>query len=135
MTVQKSKSGRPRQVPLTDYALEWLRSLVRYEADPYVFMLAPGRPLKDPRESFCLGRDHAGLSFVKGFHDLRHYRATQWLARGVDIRTVSHLLGNERIETTMPYLHLIPDHLDRAVRQAEESERMELKKGNLRVAS
>ena len=34
------------------------------------------------------------------FHDLRHGAATLWLAAGVDLKTVSALLGHSNIATT-----------------------------------
>ena len=65
--------------------------------------LAPGKPLKKPKESFQKGRNQAGLHWVRGLHDLRHYRATQWHLYGVDIQTVKYYLGHKRIETTQDY--------------------------------
>jgi integrase len=41
----------------------------------------------------------AGLP-VRRFHDLRHGAATLWLAAGVDLKTVSALLGHSNIATT-----------------------------------
>ena len=37
LTIGQSKSGHPRYIPLTGYALEWLRSLPRVLNCPYVF--------------------------------------------------------------------------------------------------
>jgi integrase len=126
LTVTRSKSGDPRYVPLSSYAQEWLQRLQQHPESPFVFAMPDGSVLSDPRYSFDTVKKELGLGFVKGFHDLRHYRATQWLARGVDVKTVSRLLGHRRIETTMRYLHLIPDHADRAVRRAKLSEIEEL---------
>ncbi len=124
LTVPKSKTGEPRYIPLSDYAIEWLSSL--YSESPWVFTLANGKPLKAPRESFAKGKKLAGLDWVRGLHDLRHFRATQWLIHGVDIYTVKDYLGHKRIETTQRYLHLVPTHAERAVRAAQNAEREEL---------
>ncbi len=124
LTVPKSKTGEPRYISLSDYAIEWLSSL--YSESAWVFTLSNGKPLKAPRESFAKGKKLAGLDWVRGLHDLRHFRATQWLMRGVDIYTVKDYLGHKRIETTQRYLHLVPTHAERTVRAAQNAEREEL---------
>ena len=74
----------------------------------------------------------AGLNWVRGFHDLRHYRATMWLQHGVDIQTVQRYLGHQRIETTMRYLHFVEDYAERSVRRAQEKELQEAHQLDLR---
>ena len=41
------------------------------------------------------------------FHDLRHTAATLMLSKGIDVKTVSEILGHEGLLTTMRYVHLI----------------------------
>src|SRR2546430_10466252 len=48
--------------------------------------------------------------FRSGFHDFRHFRASQWVMRGIDLRTVQELLGHRDITTTMRYAHFAPNH-------------------------
>ena len=122
LSVPKTKTGEPRHVPLSDYAIGWLKFLPRYANSPYVFSLAPGQPLKEPKESFKKGKCQAELHWVRGLHDLRHYRATQWLLHGVDIQTVKYYLGHKRIETTQRYLHFVPGHAEQSVRAAQAAE-------------
>ena len=126
LTVPKSKTGKPRYIPLSEDALEWLTTLVRYTSSPWVFTRPNGKPLKAPREGFYNGRRLAGLDWVRGFHDFRHFRATQWLLHGVDIYTVKSYLGHSRIETTQRYLHFVPSHAEHVVRAAQAAERKEL---------
>jgi site-specific recombinase XerD len=57
-----------------------------------------------------------------GLHDLRHFRATQWVVRGVDLRTVKELLGYADIQTTMRYAHFAASHAMQSVREAQKSE-------------
>ena len=126
LTVPESKTGEPRYVPLSDYAIEWLSSLHYYSDSPWVFTLSNGKRLKAPRDSFAKGKKLAGLDRVRGLHDLRHFRATQWLIHGVDIYTVKNYLGHKRIETTQRYLHLVPTHAEHVVRAAQNAEQEEI---------
>ena len=48
----------------------------------------------------------AGISKDVHTHTLRHSYATHLLEDGVNILMVQKLLGHERIETTMEYLHV-----------------------------
>ena len=124
--VPRTKTGKPRYVPLSPYALSWLDFLPRYADSPWVFNLASGEPLRNPRTSFDTALKRTGFTWVRGFHDLRHYRATQWLNHGVDIQTVKFYLGHERIETTQRYLHFVPNHGEETVREAQIAEELEL---------
>ncbi len=71
LSVEHTKSGRPRYVPLLDYAIEHLSTLVRLFDCPYVFVnLATGDRWRDPRIPFEAGKKKARLPWI-GFHDLR----------------------------------------------------------------
>ncbi len=127
VSLGRTKSGKVRNVPLTDYAVTWIRSLVRVIGRPSVFTHpSTGKPWSDPRGPFVKGRRAAGLEWV-GFHGLRHFRATQWVMHGMDLRTVQHLLGHSSIQTTMRYAHFArADHARREVEQVARLERSEL---------
>jgi integrase len=45
------------------------------------------------------------------FHDLRHTAATLMLSKGIDVKTVSEILGHEDLATTMIYVHLLGDKI------------------------
>ena len=128
LTVAQSKTGHPRFIPLSGYALERLMALTRHLGTPYVFVQSSGKPWKDPRGPFKEGCKVAGLDWVRGFHDLRHFRATMWLQHGVDVHTVQRYLGHTRIETTMRYLHFVEDYAEKAVRAAQNAERKQWEK-------
>jgi|SRR5690242_6413870 integrase len=68
----------------------------------------------------------AGMDWV-GFHDFRHFRASQWVMHGIDLRTVQELLGHRFIATTMRYAHFAPNHATRSVLAAYRAEEDQLR--------
>ena len=56
------------------------------------------------------------------FRDFRHFRASQWVMRSVDIRTVKELMGHGDIYTTMRYAHFAPLHAARNIIEAQRQE-------------
>ena len=129
LAIGKAKSGKVRSVPLSDLALEWLGKLVRFMDIPEVFVNPQlHRPWRDPRGPFDAGKASVGLDWVT-FHDLRHFRATQWLMKGVDVNTVKELLGHSTIQTTMRYVHYVHSHATRSVLVAQKREVREWETG------
>jgi integrase len=53
------------------------------------------------------------------FHDLRHDTASQLVMRGVDIYSVSKILGHANVATTQRYAHLSADHVRAALSELE----------------
>jgi integrase len=82
----------------------------RWKDHDLVFPSSVGTPL-GPRNVY---RDYQTLLAAAGlprfrFHDLRHSTATFLLAAGVDLKTISVLLGHSQISLTMnTYAHLTP---------------------------
>jgi integrase/recombinase XerD len=63
------------------------------------------------RSFYCFLR---GLNLPKsGFHLLRHTFATQYLRNGGDVVRLSIILGHSEVSTTMKYLHLLTEDLQR----------------------
>jgi integrase len=54
---------------------------------------------------------------IKDFHfqDLRHTFASHSVMQGVDIKTVSELLGHSTLQMTRRYTHLSPGHKQKAI--------------------
>ncbi len=122
LTVEQTKSRRIRHIPLSEFAAESLSGSVRYLDSPFVFVNShTKKPWVNPEKAFRDGRKAAGLDWV-GFHDLRRFRISQWVMRGVDLRTVQMLAGHSDIKTTMKYAHLTPGHISHRLRDAEAAE-------------
>jgi integrase len=77
------------------------------------------KPLKDIRTAFKNACDRAGIKNLR-FHDLRHTFATRLVLAGVDLATVSKLLGHSTITMTMRYAHPTPEALKKAVSKLDE---------------
>ena len=63
------------------------------------------------RSYYCLLK-RLGLP-RSGFHRLRHTFATQYLRHGGDVVRLSIILGHAEVSTTMKYLHLLTEDLQR----------------------
>ncbi len=68
--------------------------------------------------SVCKKADLNGFKL----HSLRHTFATQLIDRGVDVLTVSKILGHSDIKTTMIYAKVRLESLRNAVRLPEEKQ-------------
>lgn len=103
------KSGKSREVPLSDDALVALKAH-RHLKGELVFcnerggMLTKGE-CKHPLWRAC---KRAGLRRI-GWHVLRHTFASHLAMRGVPLKAIQELMGHATIEMTMRYAHLSPD--------------------------
>jgi len=121
-SLRPPKTRATRHVPLTDYAVWALREHRRRQSldsmagghglpAGLLFTTEAGQPLHGWAPSRYLRRAllDAGLPVVT-LHQLRHSCASWWLAEGVDIKTVSVLLGHTDPRITgQLYLHVGPD--------------------------
>ena len=128
------KTRAYRAVPLTDYAVWALRQhRSRQSGDALragvpgmrglVFTSSVGAPLHGASLAKLLRADleAAGLPVVT-LHALRHSAASWWLALGVDVKTVSVLLGHSDPRITMSlYQHVGEDLKRDAVRRMSEA--------------
>ncbi|HEY0484210.1 MAG TPA: tyrosine-type recombinase/integrase [Kofleriaceae bacterium] len=110
------KSGKPREIPLCDEAIEALAAH-RHERGPLVFCDAKGNALRAGLLAWPLKRalKRAGLREI-GWHVLRHTFASHLAMRGVPLKVIQELLGHASIATTMIYAHLAPHVARDAVR-------------------
>jgi integrase len=123
---ESPKSHRVRSVPLSDQAMVALDGLSRRGRDvgddDLVFGDEAGGHLSgDPiRDAFYEALEAAELGHLRAkadpivFHDLRHTMGTLCAAAGIDLRRIQAWMGHADIQTTMRYLHYVPQHDDAA---------------------
>jgi len=118
LTIPQSKNGQGRHIPLNGEArtaFERLRQRVigngpiPISPQGPIFVGRGGQRLLGPRHWFDDAVKKAGLvNFT--WHDLRHTFASRLVMEDVDIRTVAELMGHRKIQMTMRYAHLAPEH-------------------------
>jgi integrase len=113
----KTKAGRRRVVPLSDSALDLLRSKFGKSPSEFVFTL-------NEKPIFADWAGHLFKRYVREarlsnpqfrFHSLRHSFASWLIERSVPIYQVKVLLGHANVRTTEQYSHLAASELHGAV--------------------
>ena len=56
------------------------------------------------------------------------FPSTQWVMRGIDLRTVQELLGHSDITATMRYAHFATNHAMRSIVEVQKAEAADVKK-------
>lgn len=114
ITIQRSKNGSTRHIPLNKAALSALEHLRgQTQTTGFVCGGAPG-----PRRWFEPAVAEAKIPSFS-WHCLRHTFASRLVMAGVDIRTVQELLGHKTIGMTVRYAHLAPKHTLAAVERLD----------------
>jgi integrase/recombinase XerD len=121
----RTKSGRNRQIPISDSLFNLLQPLLKSDSNVYSIS-EPDRYLFTNRKGFKFQKDYISKQFKNHlracnlpekfhFHCLRHTFITNLIRNGVNISFVKELAGHSNISTTMNYIHLITDDLRDAV--------------------
>ena len=109
-----TKSGKVRSVPLVDQAaraLDQLSTRERWtEDEDRVFVNDVGDHIEDSalRRRFYQALEDAGLPHIR-FHDLRHTFGTI-AVQAFALTDVKAFMGHADIQTTMIYIHHVPQH-------------------------
>ncbi len=106
-----TKTMQKREIPLNETAYRLLASMVRpLNDDEKIFKLQVRI-----REDFERACKKANIHDFR-FHDLRHTFASHLVMSGVDIQTVSKLLGHTTLTMTLRYAHLSHSHLAQGIK-------------------
>jgi integrase len=117
---RRTKSGKSRSVPMTPRLRETLKDhAARYRfRSPFLFFhettrrsAKEGERIRSIRGSFEAAARAAKLPAGFRAHDLRHRRVTTWLSEGKSVVLVQAAMGHSAIQTTLGYMHLVPEHL------------------------
>lgn len=116
LIVTKTKSGKPRHIPMNQVVRETLIELKETTGTEYVFESRrnPGHPIQDPKKSFNGALKDAGIENFR-FHDLRHTAGTRLAEAGADAFTIKDILGHASIQTSAIYVHATDEGKRRAI--------------------
>lgn len=119
----KTKSGM-RIIPLSTMALEALNYFkVINNNHMYIVSSDINRPLS-PRNldrTFRSILTNAGITNIHGVYSLRHTFASMLFRKGVDVKTVSELLGHSDTGVTYNiYIHLIQEQKVKAIESLDD---------------
>jgi len=131
--VKKTKSGFMRKIPMNDLVTETLKNIKRESEFVFCSPRTGGR-LTAVGDSFKAACRKAGVPDLR-FHDLRHTAATYMVTGGVDLATVSQILGHSDIKMTMKYAHPTPENKRNAVNVLASIFRPEEKKEVVTIQS
>jgi len=107
ITVERTKSGKIRHIPMNKALFEELKSLKSSvnSKSPYVFLNEKtGKPITTVNKAFRAACKRAGLKGLR-LYDARHTFASRLVRCGADIETVRSLLGHSDIKITQRYTH------------------------------
>lgn len=114
----KPKSGKERVIPMNDESRKVLEKRWRNseKKSGYIFCYSTGNPIGREKWRAALKKILKKANIKDAtIHTFRHTFASWLVMKGVDILTVSELLGHADIKTTQIYAHLAPEHIKNAI--------------------
>jgi integrase len=105
--LERTKTKRLRDVPLTGKALEMLRSMSQeHSPEEYVFPAVNRKaPFRSYRKAWEFARKRAKIENYH-FHDNRHSTGSYLAQQGVSLYTIGTILGHVNPVSTAIYAHL-----------------------------
>jgi integrase len=118
--IEYSKSGKTRQIPMNDLIIETLKNVPKVsESVFYNSKKKRNVSLFAVRYAFLRACEKAKIKGLR-FHDLRHCAASAMVRKGIDLVTVSKILGHSSIIMTMRYAHATPENMKIAINSLGE---------------
>jgi len=119
-TIEKTKNGETRSVPLVDPAYAELMSWSKVRSLDDNAPVFPGhteRTKDQPLDFDKLWQDVRKLSGIEDFrfHDLRHTAASYLAMNGAGLREIGDILGHKTMAMVQRYSHLTDDHKHKTV--------------------
>jgi len=110
--LERTKTKRRRDVPLTGKALEMLRAMRQGNSpEEYVFPATNRKaPFRSYKKAWEFARKRAGIENYH-FHDNRHSTGSYLAQQGVSLYTIGTILGHVSPVSTAIYAHLSTDTL------------------------
>lgn len=119
------KVRKPRVVPLVPVVVKLLIQLRKHSGGESVFVNERETPWNRCSLSLRVQRcrERQGVPADAKLYGARHQFGTMAIVRGVDIKTLSQLMGHESTRMTEHYLHLAGqrEHLGQSMRRATAS--------------
>ncbi|NIO48011.1 MAG: tyrosine-type recombinase/integrase [Candidatus Aminicenantes bacterium] len=113
--IKKTKSNVMRNVPMNSVVATTLKNIEKKSEFIFPSLWSKKhKHINDVFNSFKTACSNAGIKDLR-FHDLRHTAATLMVTGGVDLATVSQILGHSTIQMTMKYAHPTPENKRSAV--------------------
>ena len=113
ITLTRTKTNRPRTVPLDERASRHIAGTPPMLGCPYLFWHGQAERYRNVASRFAAIAKRAPRRFR--FHDLRHWFAVDYLRRGGGIYQLQQILGHSSLKTTEIYLsYLTPDEAEAA---------------------
>jgi integrase len=116
------KVRKPRVVPLVPVVVKLLIHLRKTSRGDFVFLNERGNPWNRCSLSLRIQRcrKRQGIPDDAKLYGVRHQFGTSAIVRGVDIKTLAHLMGHQSTRMTEHYLHLTGEreHLVASMRRA-----------------
>jgi integrase len=116
VSLPKTKTGKPRHIRLNAIAVAAFKVLEKrsLNKEGRVFVNIQGQPLRGYKHWFDPAVKEASLRDFT-WYCLRHTFASRLAMAGVDLLTISELMGHRTIQMTKRYAHLAPAHNQDAV--------------------